>query len=409
MIWVIVGMLVRSISIAGIFLSVATAALGETRQFGNVVYDVPEGWNPGANSDGKQILISDLPDDRCDYCYIYIGSPVQETGAIDDFLKNHRYRFIDEEDRADARPMGDPVYFDLRGKEAGMLATLADGKLHMFAAVALTDRFETFGFEGSADDEALLAETMDVFQNQFAPMIERATYVSEGGKSLLPDAIPGDLSGLWWGTETAWPLGLDGMMHMEIYHTHLMFWPDGYFYRGTPPQGTAALNRTALLETANTEFGVYVHTGNTLTLTYADGATDTATIDGTSITLGSTTAYPVELLPDGQMIEGTISSVSYMGFTPGSGVTGGVSSANSTTFHKNGTYEGESSGGAFGNFESGGDYTGGFSTGSENSTGGTYEIRDGLIVSTPNDGSGQRADLIFRSGKDILIGERFLE
>jgi hypothetical protein len=75
-----------------------------------------------------------------------------------------------------------------------------------------------------------------------------------------------------------------------------------------------------------------------------------------------------------------------------------------TTFYPDGRYSGSSSGGAFGSFDSGGGYA--VSNGDED--GGTYEVRDGLVIFRPAHGGQRRAMAAFRSGEHVLIGDQFL-
>ena len=114
--------------------------------------------------------------------------------------------------------------------------------------------------------------------------------------------------------------------------------------------------------------------------------------------------YRVTPLADGTRLDGSISSAYYSGFSPGSGVSGGVSSASQTIFHPDGRYSGSSFGGAFGNFNGGG----GYAVSNSDDEGGSYEIRDGLVVFSPANGGGRRAAMAFRSGDDIVIGDQFL-
>ena len=59
----------------------------------------------------------------------------------------------------------------------------------------------------------------------------------------------------------------------------------------------------------------------------------------------------------------------------------------------------------FGSFDSGGGYA--VNHGDED--GGTYEVRDGLVIFQPGDGSMRRAMAAFRSDEHVLIGDLFLE
>jgi hypothetical protein len=114
----------------------------------------------------------------------------------------------------------------------------------------------------------------------------------------------------------------------------------------------------------------------------------------------------VEPLADGTRIDGSLSTFFYLGFSPGSGLDGGVSSSSYTVFNSDGTWRQDRSGGASAGFvDGGGTSTGGFATTSNSGNAGRYEVKDGLMIRTPDDGSAPQAVLIFKSGSDIMIGE----
>ncbi len=120
---------------------------------------------------------------------------------------------------------------------------------------------------------------------------------------------------------------------------------------------------------------------------------------------GTRTLSEVEPLEDSAPIKGTISSVFFMGMVPNSGVTGGISSSSSTKFLPDGTCNGSSVGGAFGNFGGGGSYA----TSHENASGGRHAVKNGLLVVTSNDGAQPTAELALRvSDKELMIGTEFI-
>ena len=63
------------------------------------------------------------------------------------------------------------------------------------------------------------------------------------------------------------------------------------------------------------------------------------------------------------------------------------------------------SGGAFGSFDGGG----GYAVNNDDEEGGTYEVRDGLVIFSPAHGGQRRARAAFRSGEHVLIGDQFFE
>jgi hypothetical protein len=291
-----------------------------------------------------------------------------------------------------------------------VMGLTVDNDLQILMAFETKDSFELVAFQGYAYDEGEIKKSMQVFQSEAMPIITGLKFVSQGAKTLLPDPQPGDMEGHWWGWYTAWRAGLDGTMQMDIDTRSIIFWHDGYFYDGTPPDGLKPVNRDGLVTAGNTEFGTYAVSGGTLTLTYADGHSEDLTREGDGWSDGDRTLAQVKVPADGMKVDGIISSFNYSGFTPGSGTVGGVASGSDTTFRPDGTYEGSSFAGVSGNFENGtGDITGGFTTSSDKSRSGRYEVRDGLLIRTPDDGSAPTESLIYWVFDDLYIGSRPLE
>lgn len=280
----------------------------------------------------------------------------------------------------------------------------------ILVAYDLDPRFELLAFEGDAYDQAALTEGMAVFSDQISPVFDNLHFVSAGTQSLLPAPVPGGLSGLYWGTSLEQSWGIDLALRFDLVSQSYFFWADGQFYNGTPPDGLRPLNRAALLAAGDVNFGVYRQQGDKIIMTYSTGIKQEFTVSGTSLILDDLTLHLTPPMADGSRIAGTISAFSYSGFTPGAGIEGGMSASSSTTFFKDGTYIGQSFGGGFGTFDlGGGGGGGGFSTGSSDTTGGHYAVRDGLITLTPNDGSAPGSRIIVDTSDGIMIADQFLE
>ncbi len=387
-------------------LVLAIPLAAETHQHGNVIFDLPPGWQMGSTrDDGTLILWSDLPDDECEYCVIYITPGARATGRADTWVAGQTRRFIDEDDAPKVTVLVKPEIANLRGRPAGMLGQTVDSDLQILFAIQLFGRMELIGFEASADDEADLAEGMAVFQRDVLPMIEGARFVSEGAEPLLPAPQPGDLHGVWWGTSTWWSMGLDGMMTMEIDHHWLTFWPDGLFYAGTPPDGTASFDRSERLAAGDMDWGNYHVDGGQMTLRYASGEVQTYDIEEGQFTKGDRTMFQIEPLADGTKLNGIVSTIFVSGFTPGIGMSGGVTRMTDTRYNPDGTWAFGSYAGASATFEGGG----GFASGSEQSDFGRYEVKDGLVIRYAEDGSITRSRYVFKAGTTIWIGSDILE
>ncbi len=338
----------------------------ETRQHGNVIFDVPAGWNTGAVlEDGTLVLWSDLPNDECEFCRIYIGASTKTAGRADAWVATQSERFIDPDD--DEAPkieqIAAPELFSLKGLPAARMGQLVDGDMQSLFAVQLFGRMELIGFEAPASDEAELSAAIEVMLRDLVPLLENARFVSEGAKPLMPAPEPGDLQGVWWGTSTWWSMGLDGMMKMEIDHHWLTFWPDGIFYDGTPPSGTAPFDQAERLARGDMDWGSYVVEGGTLTLSYASGVVETYRQSGDRLTIGDRTLDPITPLADGTKINGVVSTLFVSGFTPGIGMSGGMTAMSDTRYSPDGTWAYGSYTGTSASFDTGA----GFATSSETS------------------------------------------
>jgi hypothetical protein len=392
------------------FLLAAAPAHADNRQFGNVVFDTTANWRNGANRDGVQILIHES-DEVCQYCYMYVALGSEKQGDVTSFLESQAQRFVDEDDRGDEQIVQGPGPIMIGDRQAAMMGLKVRGTIMVMVAVDLPDRYELFGFEGVATDEETMTASLDTFQSEALPVIFSATYLSEGAEPVMPPPEPGDMQGIWWGWDTTTKLGLDGMMKTDINYRKIVFWPDGYFYDGSPPLGLKPLDPAALIATGDMDFGTYRIGADGLTLSYADGSTEVLEQDGTDWSDGSTALSRVEPLADGETLDGTLSSSSYSSSAPGTGVS--ISSAGFafTAFHPDGTYESSSSGSVAGNIDSVIDpnvSVGGFGSTSESAASGTYEIRDGLLTRHPADGSEPFSMLVYRALDDIMVGSQVL-
>lgn len=389
----------------------AGPAGAESHQFSNSIFTLPPGWQlMRAERDFQTIGPED--DEGCNYCYLYIGRSSPAIGKLKSFVSKNKRMFFDPDDDtviSELQPINELQDY---GYSIAMQTFRADGAAMFLIGFHVNDRYEIIGFKGDADDEDELRKTLATFQTVMPAYMNSVRFVSNGAAPLMPAPQPGPYDGAWFGTYLNQSFGMDMLMRMDLASSLFVFWPNGYFHDGTPPNGLAPPDPAYLREPTVTEYGTYTVAGDEVRLTYANGETDTLTIDGEGLSDGRTTMYPVKPLPDGSMIEGTISSSYSSGFGgPGMMSQGGVSSSSYTTFHKDGTFGGESSSSSFGSFGDGmGGTTGGYSAGSENGHAGRYEIRNGLIFRQAPDGSEESdPELIFDMDGKIYIGQQALE
>ncbi len=398
----------------GLFLIVLLLAVApahaDTRQFGNVIYDTTANWRSGADRDGVQILVHES-DEVCQYCYIYIALGSEKQGDVSSFLESQAQRFVDEDDRGQEQIVQDPGLIRVGERDAAMMGLKVRGTIMVMVAVDLPERYELFGFEGVATDEESMTASLDTFQSEALPVIFSAAYLSEGADPVMPPPEPGDMQGIWWGWYTSNRLGLDGFMQTRMNYRKIVFWPDGYFYDGSPPLGLKPLDPAALVAAGDMDFGTYRISADGLTLNYASGQTEVLEQSGTDWSDGDADLMRVEALADGETLDGTLSSSSYSATMPGTGPSISTAGFAFTTFHPDGTYESSSSGSVSGNIDSVTDpnvSVGGFGSTSESAASGTYEIRDGLLTRYPADGSDPVSMLAYRALDDIMVGSQVL-
>lgn len=379
----------------------------ETRQHGNLIFDVPQGWESGGTDDGTLYIRSELPGDECEFCAIRVTPGTVTRGRVDTWLGQQTRRFVDPEEiePPEITQIVPPEVFNLKGRPGAILGQTVDGDLQILFAVQLFGRMELVAFTAPASDPDDIPPAMTVFQRDVVPMLEGARFVSEGADPLMPPPVPGDLAGVWWGTTNWWMTGIDGMMQMQIDHHWLTFYPDGTFYDGTPPTGTVPFDRADLLAQGDMDWGSYTLAGDTLTLHYASGEMESFEVSDDTFQKGDRRMDPIDLLADGTKINGVISTIFASGFTPGIGTSGGVTRMTDTTYNLDGTWVYGAYAGASATFDNGT----GFASGSEHSESGRYEVKNGLVVLSDEDGSFVRSDYIFKAGDTIWIGSDILK
>lgn len=170
-------------------------------------------------------------------------------GQVDAWLGQQARRFSDPDETKPPKitQIVPPGVFNLKGRSGAILGQTVDGDLQVLFAVQLSGRMELVAFTARASDPEDIPPAGTVFQRDVVPMLEGARFVSEGADPLMPPPEPGDLAGVWRGTTNWWSIGIDGMMQMQIAHHWLTFLPDGTFYDGTAPTGTAPFDPADLL------------------------------------------------------------------------------------------------------------------------------------------------------------------
>jgi hypothetical protein len=372
-------------------------AAAEPRQHGDLVIDLSDEWSGGnADEAGVVSYFYDGPEERCDLCRLMIAPSQPAQGDLTQWLGTQAPIFVDEDDTAEvtspAEPIGD------MGRPFAMMGQTVGRDIQIVMGLEADGRRTAVAFEGWAYDQEEIERTIGFLQSDIVPLMEGLTFVSEGAPPLMPEAQPGNLDGLLWGWGTTLMPGINGSLMTDISVRHIAFWPDGTFYDGTPVTGLGPLDKKA--REGSADWGTYREIDGAIELSFVDGEVEQLVAEGDGWSDGTHTFARAEPLPDGAPVDGTLESLFVSGMGFGESATT-VASGSTTVFHADGTYEGESFGS--GSSES-------FTALSENVLGGTYEVRDGLLVLTPADGSEPRVSWVYETTDDgIMIDDGFLE
>lgn len=387
--------------IASCFILAAVPAHAETRQFSNIVYDPPAGWETNGKDGDRLELRYDADDDCCSGCRILLDPGQAAAGPIVPWLDaaaapDAETTIVGGPQRREDTANGRPLHALLRQVEA-------DGRpmFQAFFAIDLTDRHELIIFEAPARDEESFNRHLATMNGDVVPMLESVRFVSEGAEPVLGAPQRGDLEGPWFGTGVRNQYnGFSGTLELVVDKRLMTFYRDGRFYDGVPPSGSGPLDVGALVAAGETRLGNYVRNGDTIELRYVDGDVSSLRMPSrNAIDGGRVTMRPAAFPPDGYRFAGVIRSMSYTAL--GAGIAGGVGSESASVFHEDGTYVASSFTSVSGTFDTGGGFAGAAET---PETRGRYEVADGLITMTSPDGEARTSWIILEGGTEVIVG-----
>ncbi len=390
-----------SLLAGGCLIFYAVPASAETRQFANMVYEVPAGWETNGKSENRFQLHYHAEDGGCDSCRILLDPGAADRGPIgawrDKLAAPGEEMSVMGEPKIVEDTIGDwPLHVLMR-----QIDDDGQSMFQAFFAIDLPGRNELVIFEGSARDRETFNRSLATMNADLVPMLDEIKFVSEGAEPVLGPPQAGDLEGPWFGTAIRNRYnGFSGGMELVIDKRLMTFYPDGRFYHGIPPGGAAPLDVERLGAGGETGLGNYIVSGDDIELRYVDGdvshmqMTSDSTIDA-----GRATIHPTPFAPDGYRFEGAIRSASYTAL--GAGISGGASSEHSTVFRKDGTYTDSSFTGLSATFDSGVGFAGTSETPERT---GRYEVADGLITLTPPEGEPTTAWIVLEGGGNVLVG-----
>ncbi len=391
-----------AITLAAVLAPLAAAtASAETRQFSNIVYELPAGWEVGGKSDGRQELLYAAEDEACDDCRILLDPGVAGGGPIEDWRDAQGILPEDMtligEPKVEQAAVGDwPLHVLMR-----MVDDDGRQRFQAFFAIDLPDRNELVVFEGSARDEAALERSLAALNADLVPMLEAVRFVSEGAEPVLGPPEPGELEGPWFGTAVSNRYdGLSGTLRLVVDRELMTFYADGRFYDGIPPGGSAPLDVEGLVAAGETALGNYLKSSDEIELHYVDGDVGQLRISGESgLRRGGVTMHPAAFPPDGFRFSGVIRATGYTAF--GAGISGGIAHERTQVFRADGTFTDSSFTSVSGTFDSGGGFTG---TTEDPEQVGRYSVADGLITLSAPDGQERTTWIILEGSSNVVIG-----
>ena len=406
-----------SLSAAALFLCMFSAqgALASPRQYGDVVFDMPDGWYFHRDSQGFRRLARSFAD-TCETCQMFVTASQPAGADLARMARDSVSLFVGPEDPAPQESTA-PESGSFGGMELAIGSWTIGTDTLFVVPVRKAGKASIIAFRGPAATPEDVTESGQTFQNDLMTLIGSLKFVSPG-QGVMPPPQPGPLDGVYWGSVTNSTLGMDGMLQMDIQSRAVVFWKEGWFYEGAPPNGFAQPTPADLIPTENGDegWGTYRIEDGMLEVTHTGGQTESFRMasSGTSFYDGDRQMFQAQKVPDGTRFSGSQTSSFYSSFDP-TIMSGGAASRSYVSYFSDGTYSGGGWSSVAGTVKGAGFgadqvTTGGISNSqSEESDGGRYEVKDGVLLLTPNDGSPPRRQLIYRIGDGLMVGTSPIE
>ncbi|MEM8874017.1 MAG: hypothetical protein AAGD32_07130 [Planctomycetota bacterium] len=392
---------------------VAVVAHAEPRRTGNIVYELPAGWE---TRDRDGLFHNVRPEDWLDrdtYPDLYIVSG-EHIGPDPADLQRWALQRMDAVVKDDDE---DDVLTWKQWQGVDDPAFAAKGFVNMMFGMGVvhreSGRFDRgmAGFAFTVDGHAGLifiefdepdAATASV--EAMLELVQSFRFINRCTTPLEGQSRPGPFNGIYWGTWLGHTLGLDGMLQMQLRHHTYVFFPDGRFCEDIPPGGVTGFDYDKLADSHTHFVGNYFVDGNAVILRYASGEIETLDYEDGIMKDGMAMLQPVNIPPDGWRFEGERSVSFYAsmsaGIDPGSTTT--VSGGATYVFKLDGTVTSDRWSGASGSFDSGVSF-GSFRDNEPEI--GTYDVNGGVLTITRPDGSTRAWDIFITEHTDRDTGK----
>ena len=182
----------RTILVAACLVILAAPALGERHQHGDIIYDLPPGWLPSSFYEAFEAIRYDDPTGLCDPCAIHLRLSAPARGSIEEWLDVMSQELLLPEYHDSVEVISKPRVIEAAPRRVAMTAAILDNAVVVVSfAVEAGSRYQFLAFEGPANDNAALDQSLAFLEAEVRPFFDNVEYVSEGAGSLLPPAKPG--------------------------------------------------------------------------------------------------------------------------------------------------------------------------------------------------------------------------
>jgi len=374
-------------------------------QFDDVVYQLPSGWKKGKTNDDHAVIYKS--ESGLKTIFIFRSEDVPRN--TDRWMTKKIEILMDDGEKEEAKNM--PSKTIPAGKHFVTIGGTVSGRKLWLAVANVSKQKANIVIMATRvpRNEDGLVEFSKKLTKEFLPFALTLKYISQGAQPVLGEPVAGDLEGTYSGLKYTYNLDMSTSFGQEFY----TFSKSGRFLRGLPKGiSVEKVDFEKALRDYPDRAGNYRIGRSKIHFEFADGTVAEQDFESTKNGFKMTQSYTRVTVPlDETKFEGLYRDLSYSGFTPGGGVSGGVANEPPLLFTNTGQSTATQFSGAFGNFENAsGDTTGGFSSRNRRpKTQGTYKVEDGTLVLTDDKGDvsvnslvqlGER--LIYVNGKQYL-------
>jgi hypothetical protein len=398
--------------IAGCVTAASNSANGQANrfQFDDMIYTVPDGWKKGKQRDDRVSVYNSKDGFRQIWLMKSVDRPKTER-RLETWLNNSIESTLDEKDLPKLKNAMADRKIKTPSGQVKMTFQTAGRKVRLGYAHLGKQKVNLVVFESrlprDVDGASSLAK---ILKEVLLPFCLKLKYVSEGERPLLGKPKRGELEGLFFGNGYRYGADLNAKFTLNFF----LFSKTGRFFFGLPKGGgIPSFDFDGAVRKQPDRSGNYQINDGQITFQYADGSTKTKPFErsGKSLKFG-TVFTPATIPADGTCYQGLYQDLHYSEFTPGSGVTGSVTSHRSIKFSRSGKFDTRRFSGVAGNLSDSANNTiANFSSSKKQPKAqGSYEINDGELLLKYSDGTKSKRSIVEINKSLIFIdGRQYLK